>query len=81
MKGIPMPRGVPNVKTHKRMYVATMSFASDIGDATAGLTRVREGHEMLKRYPDWFMPIDEQPALGDVEAATAAPGETRGDDE
>ena len=72
-----MPRGVPNVKARKRIYIATMSFASEVGEATAGVTRVREGHEMLRRYPDWFMPVDEQSALGDVESATAAPGEYR----
>jgi hypothetical protein len=70
-----MPRGVPK---RSAIYVATLSFASAHGDATAGVTRVREGHKLLKMYPDWFQPIEDQPVREEVEQATAAPGETRG---
>jgi hypothetical protein len=71
-----MPRGVPK-KQQPRIFVATMSFDSEAGPAIAGVTRVREGHKLLKLYPDWFEPLDASPAYQDVEAATAAPGETR----
>lgn len=68
-----MPRGVPK---RSAIYVATESFASASGDAIAGVTRVREGHKLLKMYPDWFQPIEDQ-LVREVEQATAAPGETR----
>jgi hypothetical protein len=70
-----MPRGAP--KKQASIYVATMSFASESGDAIAGVTRIREGHKLLKMYPDWFEPLEGLPVSDEVEAATAAPGESR----
>jgi hypothetical protein len=39
---------------------------------------VREGHELLKAMPDHFVPADDVVRF-DVEQATAAPGEKRGE--
>jgi hypothetical protein len=69
-----MPRGVPKKRT---MYVCTTTFMSAFGDARAG-DRFAEGHEMVKKNPQYFQPI--QVDAPEVEAATAAPGEERGDD-
>jgi hypothetical protein len=69
-----MPRGVPKKRT---MYVATTTFFSDVGEARAG-DRFAEGHEMVKKNPQYFQPVQVDAPL--VEAATAAPGEERGDE-
>ena len=42
-----------------------------------GITRVRQGHLLLKRHPEMFEPIDLSVHY-EVEQATAAPGEKRG---
>lgn len=64
------------------IYVATETFATEINGTPQviheGVTRVREGHDLLKRFPDWFAPADTGVDF-DVEQATAAPGEKRGE--
>lgn len=65
----------------KRTYVAIESGSCEIdGRAyyfTKGRTHVAEGHELLKVYPDFFAPTEDRVDY-DVEKATAAPGEKRG---
>jgi len=60
------------------IYIATNSFATHVDGKRVmvrkGVTRVREGHPLLKDNPDRFKPIDVQ---YDVEQATKAPGEKR----
>lgn len=62
-----------------RILVAKESFSKRFQGAdhtfNAGVTRVREGHPILKGIEHLFKPID---AHYDVETATAAPGESRG---
>jgi hypothetical protein len=64
----------------QQMFIATESFATKVDGVdqsiVAGTTRVWEGHELLARFPEWFKPIK---AHYGVEAATAAPGEVRGE--
>lgn len=61
--------------------------ANTTGDATykgetahfaRGRTRVRAGHWLVREYPMFFDPIGDEVHF-DVEQATAAPGEKRGD--
>lgn len=63
------------------VWVATETFACEIDGASvivqAGVTRVREGHPMLDSYRDKFEESDRHVHF-DVEQATAAPGEKRG---
>lgn len=63
-----------------KLYVANESFWYDEDGveklAREGKTRVREGHALLERFPHLF---DELDAHHEVEAATAAPGEKRGE--
>lgn len=60
------------------IYVARSSGVIKIAGRTyrytAGRTRVRAGHELLRALPDKFVPMDVD---YDVEQATAAPGERR----
>lgn len=60
------------------IYIATRSFKTYVdGKRTMvrkGVTRVREGHELLRENPERFKPID---VHYDVEQATAAPAEKR----
>jgi hypothetical protein len=62
------------------MYVATVTFYVVIdGKQTMvkkGRDLVRAGHPLLERYPDNFKPVH---VRFDVEQATAAPGEKRGE--
>jgi hypothetical protein len=62
------------------IYVATESFSIPIDGVVQqihkGLTRVREGHPLLKAAPDYFAPIDTSVHY-EMEQATAAPGEKR----
>ena len=51
---------------------------SAFGDARAG-ERFAENHEMVRKNPQYFQLV-EGDSLPVVEAATAAPGETRGAD-
>lgn len=69
-----MPRGVTKKRT---MYVATETFFSAYGDAQRG-DRFAENHEMVKKNPQYFQPVEVEGAP-EVEAATAAPGEERGE--
>ena len=66
-------------KKQARVYVASETFVTDSASILAGHTRVREGHPLLKAYPNWFEPVDEAPVHYEVEAATQGPGELRGD--
>ena len=63
----------------RRVYVANTTFVKDNLSVYGGVTRVREGHELLKQYPHLFDPVDDAPVHYDVEAATQGPGEKRGD--
>lgn len=60
------------------VLVATESFVTEFEGAShafyAGVTRVREGHPILQNIRHLFKQID---VHYEVEAATAAPGETR----
>lgn len=61
-----------------QIYVAKQTFTTEV-DGTpvtvhAGITRVREGHALLKGRSELFEPILVQ---YDVEQATAKPGEKR----
>ncbi len=71
-----MPR-IPAVD----IYVAKETGAVELDGSPVmiqkGHTRVRQGHQLLKRYPEMFEPIDLFVHY-DVEQATAAPGEKRG---
>lgn len=63
-----------------QIYVAkeSFSFKDDTGvdrSVVAGETRAREGHPILLRFPHLFEPIR---VHYDIEQATAAPGEQRG---
>jgi hypothetical protein len=61
-----------------QLYVARESFVAELDGFAqsfeAGKTLVREGHEILDRYPHLFEPAK---AHYEVEQATAAPGERR----
>lgn len=65
-------------ETARAVFTPKDSFVADYqGVPTSfnrGITFVREGHELLDRYPDLF---EEIRVHYDVEQATAAPGETR----
>jgi len=61
------------------VYVATQTFFTDTAHVIGGQTRVREGHPLLKAYPDWFVAVEDAPVHYEVEAATQGPGEKRGD--
>lgn len=68
-----MPR-----KREGRIYTPKDSFIADIDGFPTPLVRnrdyVREGHELLRRFPDMFEPME---VTYEVEQATAAPGEKR----
>lgn len=63
------------------IYIAnTSGFANVKGTEYSfrkGITRVREGHPLLKACPLFFEPADKDIEY-DVEQATAAPAERRG---
>jgi hypothetical protein len=60
---------------------ATESFATDdFGERITvhqGITRVTADHELAKRFPQYFRPVEEGLTYPPVEAATANPGEIR----
>ena len=62
----------------RRVFVPVESFVASVDGTDAGFvqnqTRVREGHRILDMFPHLF---EEIRVDYDVEAATAAPGETR----
>jgi len=62
----------------EQIYVANTTGFIHLGDddvkITRGVTRVRDGHPLLKAAPKFFDPISVD---YDVEAATAAPGAKR----
>jgi hypothetical protein len=64
------------------VYVATESFVANVDGVPqtilAGKTHVREGHELLVNCPGYFKPVGDRVHF-DVESASAAPGERRGD--
>lgn len=64
--------------TRGELYVARESFATKLDgidvSIVAGNTIVREGHELLERFPDYFELVE---AHYEVESMTAAPGEKR----
>ncbi len=65
----------------RAVYVATENFLADVDGVPQtfrrGVTRVREGHPILKGREHYFRLADESVHY-EVEAATAAPGEKRG---
>jgi len=72
---------MPTKKTTGEIFIAIDSFVGVLPSgndfiATKNTTRVREGHEALKLWPDLFKPID---VHYEVEDATAAPGSKRGE--
>lgn len=64
------------------IYIASETFACELdGDqiiVNKGITRVRHGHPLLNAYPGAFESLEEGVDF-EVEQATAAPGEKRGD--
>ena len=69
---------MPRATKTRTMYEATETFFSAYGDAQRG-DRFAEGHEMVKQNPQYFQRVQGE-GVPLVEAATAAPGEARGDD-
>lgn len=57
-----------------KLMIATESFSCDVNgqpiNVVAGQTRVEERHELVKRFPEHFQPVDAAPK---IETATAAP--------
>jgi hypothetical protein len=68
-----MPR-----KHEGKIYTPKESFVASVDGIDTALVRnrdyVREGHELLRRFPDMF---EEMRVTYEVEQATAAPGERR----
>lgn len=66
------------------VYVATTSGSAEIDGQTypftKDITRVRAGHKLLKHFEgtDTFVPVNEHVHY-DIEKATRAPGEKRGE--
>lgn len=67
-------------ETAGRLFAATESFTAEL-DGYAQVVKkgelVREGHELLERFPDLFAPARARFEFGDVEQMTDAPGERR----
>jgi len=66
------------------ILIATETFATNIDGVPTvihkDVTRVREGHPVALGNPDFFRPVEDRVdhELADIEQATAAPGEKRG---
>ena len=63
--------------TGRDVYVPIDGFVAEVDGTPVNFhrnMRVREGHWLLEKFPHLFAPIR---VHYDVEAATAAPGETR----
>ncbi len=69
------PRKQPSI-----IYIATESFIANVDGVeervTAGMTTVREGHPLLRGHEQSFTPMKVD---YEIEQATAAPGERRGE--
>lgn len=71
-------------KPKGNVYVARESFSCEINGELINVAkgeRVREGHDLIRIYPDAFEDVREGAVkwdLPDVEQATASPGEKRG---
>ena len=68
-------------KSTGQIYVAKTSGVASVKDYgeivfTAGVTRIREGHPILKQIGHYFEPLTIQ---YDLEDTSAAPGEKRGE--
>lgn len=63
------------------IFIARESFSADVDGVprsiTAGVTRVREGHILLKQNPQYFERLDDSSVHFDVEEATKVPGSKR----
>lgn len=76
------PRKQAEAETRPRMLIATESFSGALTDGPpfhvhAGVTRVMSDHEIARRYPQWFAPIEPHFGTVPTETATAGPGEER----
>lgn len=61
------------------LYIAKESFWTETDEGPVFVQageRIRDGHDLLRKYPQYFEPADTTVRY-DVEQATAAPGETR----
>jgi hypothetical protein len=69
-------------KSKGGVYVAIESGSAEVKGQLysfiKGVTRVRDGHPLLKDHGVFFEPVDEHVHY-EVEQATAAPGEQRGE--
>jgi len=71
----------PRKRTTSDIYAATQSFAADLDGEPVFVNkdeRVRAGHPLLDQNPGFFEPVEDAVHY-DVEQATSAPGEKRGD--
>jgi hypothetical protein len=72
-------KGMIMAKSTGQIYVASTSGVASTPDGeivfTKGVTRIREGHPLLKQLGHYFEPLEVQ---YEVEDTTPAPGERRG---
>jgi hypothetical protein len=72
---------VPRKRSAADIYVAKHSFSCELDGEKLFVTqgeRIRAGHPLLRAQGDYFEPVD-MTVRYDVEQATAAPGEKRGE--
>lgn len=70
---------MPRKRAEPDIYVATTAFSCELDGEPVVVTageRIRRGHPLLRKQPDYFEPVDATVQY-DVEQATAAPGELR----
>lgn len=64
------------------IYIANETFATEVAGIPymirKGIDRVRGAHPLYKQTPQYWDPVEDKVTY-DVERATAAPGEKRGD--